>query len=84
MEPLLAFSVGRSPLRMSLRLLGKPTTPGLLVKRLREDRGVSLAGIGASESIKRAIRAFAKAGFRLFREFQDPECGSCVYMVVEC
>jgi len=56
---------------------------GLLLERLREDPVVSFAGIGTSVSNKRAIRAFEKTGYRLFREFQDLEFGSCVYMVVE-
>jgi RimJ/RimL family protein N-acetyltransferase len=55
----------------------------LLLARLRLDPLVSVAGVGTSVSNERAIRAFEKAGFRLFREFQDPEFGSCWYMVVE-
>ena len=60
-----------------------PRSLGLLLARLRVDPLVSVAGVGTSVSNKRAIRAFEKAGFRLFREFQDPEFGSCWYMVVE-
>ena len=56
---------------------------GLLLERLRGDPVVSIAGIGTSDSNKRAIRAFEKTGFRRFREFQDMEFGSCVYMIVE-
>ena len=56
---------------------------GLFLDRLRADPFVSVAGVGTSVSNKRAIRAFEKAGFRLFREFQDPESGPCRYMVVE-
>ncbi|MDH3457340.1 MAG: acetyltransferase [Gemmatimonadota bacterium] len=60
-----------------------PKSLGLLLARLREDPFVAVAGVGTSVSNGRAIRAFEKAGFRLFREFQDPEFGSCWYMVVE-
>ena len=60
-----------------------PRSLGLLLARLRADPFVSVAGVGTSVSNDRAIRAFKKAGFRLFREFQDPEFGSCWYMVVE-
>lgn len=60
-----------------------PRALGLLLDRLRADRLVSFAGVATSVSNKRAIRAFEKAGFRLFREFQDPESGPCRYMVVE-
>ena len=59
-----------------------PRSLGLLLARLRADPLVTVAGVGTSASNERAIRAFEKAGFRLFREFQDPEFGSCWYMVV--
>jgi ribosomal protein S18 acetylase RimI-like enzyme len=59
-----------------------PRSLGLLLDRLRTDPVVTVAGVGTSVSNERAIRAFEKAGFRLFREFQDPEFGSCWYMVV--
>ena len=60
-----------------------PRSLSLLLARLRVDCRVTAAGVGTSVSNERAIRAFEKAGFRLFREFQDPEFGSCWYMVVE-
>ena len=60
-----------------------PRALGLLLDRLREDPLTSFAGLATSVSNERAIRAFEKAGFRLFREFQDPESGPCRYMVVE-
>ncbi len=60
-----------------------PRSLSLLLARLRVDSLVTAAGVGTSVSNERAIRAFEKAGFRLFREFQDPEFGSCWYMVVE-
>ena len=60
-----------------------PRSLGLLLARLRVDPFVTVAGVGTSVSNERAIRAFEKAGFRLFRAFQDPEFGSCRYMVVE-
>ena len=55
----------------------------LLLARLRVDSSVKYAGVGTSISNERAIRAFEKVGFRLFREFHDPEFGSCWYMVVK-
>ena len=60
-----------------------PRSLGLLLARLRVDPFVTVAGVGTSVSNARAIRAFEKAGFRLLREFQDPEFGSCWYMVIE-
>lgn len=60
-----------------------PRSLCLLLARFRVDPLVSFAGVGTSVENRRAIRAFEKAGFRLFREFQDPEFGSCWYMVVE-
>lgn len=54
----------------------------LLMARLR-DAGVTIAGLGTSLSNRAAIRAFEKAGFRLFREFEDREYGPCTYMVAE-
>lgn len=54
-----------------------------LLTRLREEPLVSLAGLATSVSNKAAIRAYEKAGFHLFREFQDPESGLCRYMVLE-
>jgi len=60
-----------------------PRAIGLLLDRLRADPSVSFAGVGTSVSNKRAIRAAEKAGFGLFREFQDPESGPCLYMVAE-
>ncbi len=52
----------------------------LLMARLR-DAGVTTVGLGTSLSNRAAIRAFEKAGFRRFREFEDPEYGPCRYMV---
>ncbi len=60
-----------------------PRALGLLLERLRADSRVSFAGVATSILNKRAIRAYEKAGFRLFREFQDPESGLCRYMVVD-
>jgi RimJ/RimL family protein N-acetyltransferase len=60
-----------------------PTALGLLMDILRADSEVSLAGIGTSVANDRAVRAFEKAGFELFREFEDPEHGRCRYMVAD-
>jgi len=55
----------------------------LLLARLRRDSPVRFAGVGTSVSNRRALRAFERAGFRLFREFQDPEWGPCRYLVAD-
>ncbi len=60
-----------------------PGALGLLLERLQADPSASMAGVATSISNEHAIRAFEKAGFRLFREFQDPEHGRCRYMVTE-
>ncbi len=73
-------------------VVGEPTAVGrgigpralaLLLGRLRADPSVTVAGVGTSAANRRAIRAFTKAGFGLFREFQDPEFGPCWYMTVD-
>ena len=64
-------------------LLGRgigPRALALLLARLHGE-GVGFAGLGTSASNRVAIRAFEKAGFRLFRDFEDPEFGPCKYMV---
>ena len=55
----------------------------LLLSRLRGDPSFAFAGVGTSASNARAIRCFEKAGFRLHREFRDPEWGPCKYLTVE-
>ena len=60
-----------------------PTALGLLLARLRGDALVSFAAVGTSLSNGAAIRAFEKAGFRPFRDFEDREWGPCRYMVAE-
>lgn len=52
-----------------------------LLIRLQRDSSISSAGLATSISNTRAIRAYEKAGFRLFRVFQDPEEGLCQYMI---
>jgi aminoglycoside 6'-N-acetyltransferase len=53
----------------------------LLLARLRCDPSFAFAGLGTSASNTNAIRCFEKAGFRLHREFQDPEWGPCKYLI---
>jgi len=60
-----------------------PRALGLLLHRLKADASVAFVGIGTAISNERAIRAYEKAGFRPFREFCDPDWGSCLYMVVD-
>jgi aminoglycoside 6'-N-acetyltransferase len=55
----------------------------LLLARLRFEPSVAFAGLGASVSNTNAIRCYEKAGFRVFREFQDPEWGPCKYLIAE-
>ncbi len=73
-------------------LIGEPALLGqgvgsraleILVARLRSEQSVAFAGLGTSASNTNAIRCYAKAGFRLFREFQDPEWGPCKYLIAE-
>lgn len=59
-----------------------PRALGLVLDRLRADPSVAVGGIGTSVSNQRAIRAFEKAGFSLWREFHDAELGPCWYMTV--
>ncbi len=59
-----------------------PRAMVLLLARLGGE-GVRFAGVGTSISNRPAIRAFEKAGFRLFRDFEDPESGPCRYMVAQ-
>lgn len=60
-----------------------PAALTLLLNRLRADPAVSHAGVGTSLANLRAISAFEKAGFRLYRRFDDPQAGPCQYMVRE-
>ncbi len=55
----------------------------LLLARLRGDPSVSIAGLGTSASNRIAIRCFEKAGFRLHREFEDPDWGACRYLIAD-
>lgn len=73
-------------------LIGEPELLGqgvgsqaleLLLARLRREPSVAFAGVGASASNTNAVRCYEKAGFRLFREFQDPEWGPCKYWIAE-
>lgn len=57
-----------------------PEALRLLLARLG-DRDVGFAGLAASRGNHAAIRAYEKAGFRFFRDFDDPDFGPCVYMV---
>lgn len=73
-------------------LIGEPALLGqgigsqalqLLLARLRQESSFLFAGLGTSVSNVRAVRAYERAGFRLFRDFQDPEWGPCRYFVAE-
>lgn len=56
---------------------------GLLLHRLRRETPHAFAGLGTSTSNFKAIRCFEKAGFRLFRAFEDPEWGPCKYLIAD-
>ena len=58
-----------------------PMALTLLLKRL-ESEGVEVAGVATSVSNRSAIRAFEKAGFGLFRDFEEPD-GRYRYMVTQ-
>ena len=63
--------------------LGRGVAPRalrLLLTRLGSE-GVEFAGVGTSTSNRAAIRAFEKAGFRAFQDFEDPQFGSCRYLL---
>jgi RimJ/RimL family protein N-acetyltransferase len=66
-------------------LLGRGVGPQalvLLLARLRGE-GVGFAGVGTSISNRAAIRAYEKAGFRLFKDFSEPGSGPCRYLVAQ-
>jgi RimJ/RimL family protein N-acetyltransferase len=52
------------------------------VRRWWGDPSVPLVGMCTSVENTSAIRAFEKVGFSLVREYADPECGRCWFMVV--
>lgn len=60
-----------------------PAALVLLLERLRADPAVRYAGVGPSASNERAVRAYRKAGFRLWREYTDPDRGPCLYLLVD-
>ncbi len=70
-------------------LIGEPEFRGqgigpaalvLLLAKLSAE-GIGFAGLGTSASNRTAISAFERAGFRILRDFEDPEFGPCKYMV---
>jgi len=65
--------------------LGRGVGPRALARLLARlhGGGVGFAGLGTSTSNRWAIRAFEKAGFHRFRDFEDTEFGPCTYMVAQ-
>ena len=70
-------------------LIGEPNLLGIgigsealrqLVDVFRERDDIHFAGLATSVNNHRAKRAYEKAGFTVFREFDDPECGRCYYL----
>ncbi len=59
-----------------------PRALTVLLTRLNGE-GVGFAGLGTSTLNRIAIKAFEKAGFRPFRDFEDPEHGPCRYLVAQ-
>ncbi len=59
-----------------------PRALQVLADRLRGDPQLVYAGLATSVSNGRAIRAYEKAGFELFREFDDPQSGPCRYILM--
>jgi aminoglycoside 6'-N-acetyltransferase len=66
-------------------LLGRGVGPQALVLLLAKLRGegVGFAGVGTSISNRAAVRAYEKAGFRLFKDFSEPGSGPCRYLVAQ-
>lgn len=71
-------------------LIGEPDSMGrgigpvallLILDRLGAE-GVSSVGVGTEVANERALRAFEKAGFRLFRHFEDEGRAAC-YLIRE-
>ena len=94
-EELAAVSLGDLPANLvdvdlligESSLLGQGIGPRallLLRERLCADPLVSHLGVGTSASNERAVRAYRKAGFPLFRSFEDSQWGPWLYMVAEC
>ena len=48
-----------------------------------KDQGIPYAGLGTSIHNRSAIRAYDKAGFKVFREFWEAESGSCLYLIMD-
>jgi aminoglycoside 6'-N-acetyltransferase len=60
-----------------------PAALRMLLERLKADTAAPLAGLCTSVQNLRAIDAFEKAGFRKFREYDDPRHGRCWLLVAE-
>ena len=60
-----------------------PRALAILIERFRADPEIAFAGLGMSRSNTRAIRAYEKAGFTFFREFEEPETGPARYMILD-
>ncbi len=65
--------------------LGRGAGPAallLLLKLLAEDPAALLATVSTSVQNARAIRAYEKAGFQRYRQYDDAESGPCWLMLV--
>src|SRR5262245_12025887 len=60
-----------------------PAALGELVAALRRDPAVPMIGLTTEPANTRAHRAFAKAGFRIARQYDAPGLGSCHLMLLD-
>lgn len=60
-----------------------PQALGLMIQQLRHDRQTPMIGMTTSIENQAAIRAYEKAGFHRWMQYEDPSYGPCWVMVIE-